>query len=236
MDRGFEPAGGVQPELKDKLQLPPRSGRQWKREVHGDPLAGHATKTLLELRDLLRRYGPSHEVGGMCRWVVSGGQDDGPGRLLTEHVYALQRVFEVFGWGGAKYDQMFPDHGWCPERQYLADRVVMYIEGYVAMERGVTPPGATIREHLTSRDRNPRLAVREAPPVGLQSGRVLQALRYGDVTLRDIAARAAPCSETAASARIRELRRVYGFDIETRRHPGTGNRAQHFTYHLKAGQ
>lgn len=65
-------------------------------------------------------------------------------------------------------------------------------------------------------------------PVGTQAHRVLQALQDGETSLTGIAT-FARCQETAASARIRELRSRYGRNIETRRAPG---KAQRFTYHI----
>jgi hypothetical protein len=66
------------------------------------------------------------------------------------------------------------------------------------------------------------------PNVGTQLYEVLLALRAGHTTLSAIADEAG-CLETAASARIRELRNKYGWNIEVRRAPG---KAQRFTYHL----
>lgn len=174
---------------------------------------------------------PEH-YNGLCYWLnrrlgyaLSYALVDS----ALEGIHALSK----FGSAGSYVDD---DTGPTPRRlefaaalrdelQRLLDQHSIVGQTQVAAPLAISAPlPAPPVSPLTDWPRGPA----RAPKAGTQLYRVLYALQHGCTTLPEIASEA-ECLETAASARIRELRNKYGWNIEVRRAPG---KAQRFTYHL----
>lgn len=194
--------------------------------------------------------------------VYGGTDTKGAGiTYLDDEVGALHSVLGIFGWPQGRDRRLFDEEGWTPERQYIADRAALYVRGTLLLRgvplspmphlddiaRGMNlphfqevadEPAATYRSQFEATvtpvpPAAPQPKPAPTPPkAGTQAARVLRALQEGRNTLGRIAAYAQPCTETSASARIRELRSL-GYTISLSKFRVFGTRSYHYTYTLE---
>lgn len=157
---------------------------------------------------------PRHDAG-LCYYLCEKSYETRHAQPAT--VYSVVSILiELTGTERDPLDRDYIDAAMGPtyKRVVFAEKAIPVLEGHL-QGLGLLPPTKV-----------PRL-----PKPGTQLARVLQALLDGESMLASMAY-AARCSQTGASARIRELRRDYGWPIETRR--AKSGKKVFFSYHLEA--
>jgi hypothetical protein len=158
---------------------------------------------------------PRHSAG-LCYYLSEKSDKDGQAPESAPAYIVVSLLIEFTGTERDPKDRDYIDAAKGPtdKRVAFAEKAIPVLEGHL-QELGLLPPTKV-----------PRL-----PKPGTQLDAVLQSLRSGERNLAYIADDAR-CAQTAASARIRELRRDYGWPIETCRNKA--GKKVFFTYHLEA--
>ncbi len=144
-----------------------------------------------------------------------------PDARITQFTLNMSRVVKVSDQGVSVNRRPF----WGSDTpSLLKDEDIAFVWRTVWPTTAVAAPKPTPMKRTLRRP----FPIKPEPKAGTQAADVLSAMRAGMVTLRSMARYCGQINETSVSARIRELRSRYGFDIEVTKGLGATR-----CYHLK---